>query len=614
MKNQHKFTRRDFLKLSSAAALPLTLSGFPLVAHAMPSAALINGENDKVLVLVELQGGNDGLATLYHNSDYANLAAVRSNIIIPENSLLALNDDYSFHSSMTGLQQVWNNQNLGILQSVGYPNQNRSHFRSSDIWNSASAAEEYLSTGWIGRFYDLNYAAYPNGYPNMNCPDPFALTMGKIVSDTCQGINSNYSLALEDPSNPGTALVGAPATIPANCYGDALTFVNDTVVQTNAYSAAITSANSLGNNLSTKYTGSELSEKLKNVARLISGGLQTKIYIVQLGGFDTHDNQVVDSDTETGTHGALLQELSDAICAFQEDLTLLGINDRVVGMTYSEFGRRIRSNGGLGTDHGDAAPLFLFGTCIENQILGTAPTIDTSVGIDEGIPMQYDFRNVYGTILSKWFGVTETDVQNLIFPEFSELPIFKDGPDCAAGVVLAVEFLNFEAKKKEKMAQLKWQTISEYQSQYFEIQHSEDGRNFKRIGKVNANGGDSITNYEYLHETPVNGINYYRLKEVETNGESAYSEIRSLEFASLVEDILVYPNPTKERFTISIAGNEHPEILVILTNELGQKIRRFNIPPNTHQHVLKVEKLLRGVYYLRFSIGNEIKVKRITLM
>jgi uncharacterized protein (DUF1501 family) len=424
-----KMNRRNFIKASALASIPLTLGRFPLFAASKPASLLGSMDNDKILVLVQLQGGNDGLATIYHAEQYANLQAVRGNIIIPESSILNFHNEYGFHSAMQGLKDVWEMESLGIVQNVGYPNQNRSHFRSTDIWNSASSAEEYDSTGWIGRFYDLNYSDYPNGYPNSDHPHPFALTMGKIISETCQGVNANYSLSLLDPFNPGTALVSAEGDYPANCFGDALSFVNETVVQTNAFASVISDAANAGNNLSTKWDNleTELAEKLKNVARLISGGLQTKIYIVQLGGFDTHDNQVVEGATTTGLHDALLRELSDAICAFQDDLNLLNVSNRVIGMTYSEFGRRIRSNAALGTDHGTAAPLFLFGSCIESQILGDHPEIDTQVGIDEGVPMQFDFRDIYGTVLKDWLGLQENEVSSVIHPDVQMLPLFKSG-------------------------------------------------------------------------------------------------------------------------------------------------------------------------------------------
>lgn len=421
--------RRDFIRTSAFATIPLTLGGIPLFATAKPNSSFVSGGNDKILVLVQLQGGNDGLAMIYDAGQYANLNAVRGNIVIPESSIINFHNQYGFHSAMLGMKDVWEMESLGIVQNVGYPNQNRSHFRSTDIWNSASSAEEFDTTGWIGRFYDLNYSDYPNGYPNAENPHPFALTMGKIVSETCQGVNANYSLSLLDPFNPGTALVSAEGDIPANCFGDALSFVNETVTQTNAFASVIGTAANAGNNLSKKWDSldTDIAKKLKNVARLISGGLQTKIYIVQLGGFDTHDNQVVIGETGAGLHSDLLKQLSDAICAFQDDLNLLKVDDRVVGMTYSEFGRRIRSNAAYGTDHGTAAPLLLFGSCIQNQILGDHPEIDTQVGIDEGVAMQYDFRDIYGTILKDWLGLKESEAQNVIHPEIKALPLFKEG-------------------------------------------------------------------------------------------------------------------------------------------------------------------------------------------
>ncbi len=427
---KNNFSRRDFIRISSAVTVPLTLGGFPLAVRALNPAEIYEPGNDKVMVLIQLQGGNDGLNNLYNLNQYSNLQAVRSNIIVPDNRLLMLDGLNGLHPAMTSMQQMWNNGNLGILNAVGYPNQNRSHFRSADIWHTASDSEEYLTTGWIGRMLDKDYSEYPAGYPNPEYPHPFALTIGKIVSENCQGAYSNYSLALEDPFNPGAVLVGTQGDIPEDCYGDVLSYVNQIVEQTNGYAQAITEAANLGNNLSTKYNefgNSELSTKLKHVARLISGGLKTKVYVVQLGGFDTHDNQVDRNDTTLGAHANLLKELSDAIFAFQDDLQLLGVNHRVAGMTYSEFGRRIRSSASYGTDHGTANLMYVFGSCVNNTIHGNAPEIGTEVGIDDGVPMQFNFRNVYGTFLKNWLGAEVSEVQDLIYPDFEALPLFKTG-------------------------------------------------------------------------------------------------------------------------------------------------------------------------------------------
>lgn len=419
--------RRDFIRSSVFASIPLTLSGFPLLGMSKTNTSFSNNENDKVVVLVQLIGGNDGLSTIFHGRQYDNLQAVRGNILLPEKAIINFHKDYGFHSSMQGLKEVWQMGNLGIVQNVGYPNQTRSHFRANDIWSTASGAEKFDNTGWIGRYYDLNYSDYPNGYPNTNRPHPFALTIGKVVSETCQGVNTNYSLSILDPLNPGNALASAGHDVPNNCYGDTLSFVNDTIRQTNAFANVISDAANKGKNLSPKWNdlNTAFAKKLKTVAQLIAGGLQTKIYVVQISGFDTHDHQVEEGAPTTGIHSELLKELSNAISAFQDDLYRLKVSDRVIGMTYSEFGRRIRSSAAFGTDHGTAAPMFLFGSCIQNQILGDYPEIDKHVGEEDGVPMQYDFRDIYATILKDWIGLKLKDVTKIIHPDVKILPLFK---------------------------------------------------------------------------------------------------------------------------------------------------------------------------------------------
>jgi hypothetical protein len=166
-----------------------------------------------------------------------------------------------------------------------------------------------------------------------------------------------------------------------------------------------------------------LSDQLKSVARLIAGGLQTKIYVVSLRGFDTHANQVLAADVTTGAHANLLAKLNDAIVAFQDDLRLLGLENRVMGMTMSEFGRRILSNASLGTDHGTSAPLFVWGAGVSGGLLGTNPSIPAAVTVKDNIPMQYDYRSIYSSILKDWLGVSAADLQTVLLRDFPALPI-----------------------------------------------------------------------------------------------------------------------------------------------------------------------------------------------
>ncbi|MEZ4985152.1 MAG: DUF1501 domain-containing protein [Saprospiraceae bacterium] len=407
---------------------PLLLGGVPVSAiNDKALANLLNGDSDRVLVLIQLNGGNDGLGTIIPRDQYDGIAAVRANIMIPENQLLNITDTVALHPALTGLQAVHDAGQLNIVQSVGYPNQNRSHFRSLDIWHTASEADEFLNTGWLGRYLDSLFPGYPEGYPNEDCPDPLAMTIGSVVTETCQGISGNFSLAVVDPSNLSALAAPLNNELVAGCYGDKLAYLATTIEQTNEYNDVIEAANNLGANLSTLYDeDNALATKLKTVAKLIAGGLRTKIYVVSLGGFDTHADQVVDGDTQTGEHAVLLKTLGDAIAAFQDDLQLLGLEERVVGMTYSEFGRRIRSNASLGTDHGTASPLIVFGSCVNPAVIGENPEISPDVDNQEGLPMQYDFRSVYGSILMDWFGTDEQTVRDLLYDGFQPLPILRD--------------------------------------------------------------------------------------------------------------------------------------------------------------------------------------------
>jgi len=418
--------RRSFLRNTTALSVPIFINGFSLRGMTMPSAfAGMNGDSDRVLVLVQLNGGNDGLNTLVPLNSYDSLANLRSNIIIPENDLIQVTGDNAMHPAFQGMANLFDNAKLNIIQNVGYPNQNRSHFRSTDIWSSGSSAEEYVNTGWVGRYFENRFPGFPSGYPSSDCPDPFAMTIGAVVSETCQGISGNYSVAVGNPDDLFELPEGTGGIYdPNSCYGMELEFVRTTIKQTNAYGERIQEAYNSGGN-QTSYPDNRLANQLKTVAALINGGLQTRVYIVSQGGYDTHAEQVENGETTTGAHAELLTQLSEAVSAFQTDLELLGLEERVVGMTFSEFGRQIRSNDGVGTDHGDAAPLFVFGKCVNPGIIGDNPDIPSEVQVQTGLPMQYDFRSVYGSLLMDWFEVPEPEVKEILFEEFQYLPILK---------------------------------------------------------------------------------------------------------------------------------------------------------------------------------------------
>jgi len=419
-----KMKRRSFIQKSSFVSLPLLLNGMSLSAvNRSKVFETLNDDSDNVLVLIQMNGGNDGLNTIIPLEKYDTLANVRSNILIPENELLKIDDTVSLHPTMTGIRSLFDNSKVALLQNAGYPNQNRSHFRSTDIWTTGSPADEFWTTGWLGRYFDSQYSGYPIGFPNSDCPDPFAITLGSSISETCQGSISNFSLALTDPFSLAPLSDPLSGETLNSCYGKELDFLKTSITQANEYAGVISGAANKGNNLTEYPENNSLATQLKTIALLISGGLRTRVYVANIGGFDTHASQVDPTDTKTGLHADLLTELSTAVEAFQNDLEKLSIEKKVLTMTFSEFGRRIRSNESFGTDHGTAAPLMLFGSCINPGLYGDAPEIPDDPSVQDGVPMQFDFRNIYGSVLKDWFGVEEAEIKNLLFEDFSYIPV-----------------------------------------------------------------------------------------------------------------------------------------------------------------------------------------------
>lgn len=414
----------------SSFATPFLFNGLSMKAIATDLFSVKTSSADKVLVIIRLSGGNDGLNTVIPLDQYSHLVQQRSNVLIPQNKLLTLNATTAFHPALTGMKASFDDGKLSIVHNVGYPEQNRSHFRSMDIWNTGML-DPNATTGWVGRYLDQSYPNFPVDYPNNVNPDPFAISMGYQVAANCQGLMANFSHTVDNPLNTYT-LSSSTVANDGTYYGDHMQFLSKMIEQSNAYGARVLDAAGKGNTLSTKYdTTNALAMQLRDVAKLISGGLNTKIYVLNLDGFDTHATQVDSNDPTIGTHANLLKTLSDAITAFQDDLKLLGVEQRVAGMTYSEFGRQIASNASYGTDHGDAAPLFLFGSCISQSIIGSNPTLSDTVVDQAGIPMQIDFRDIYASILRDWFEVDATEIQGLFEQTVTFYNVFSG---CSLGV------------------------------------------------------------------------------------------------------------------------------------------------------------------------------------
>jgi uncharacterized protein (DUF1501 family) len=439
--------RREFLQTTAAATVGTALlSGLPIGAYGYSPAlvALTNAttQSDKVLVIIQLQGGNDGLNMIIPLDQYPALMAARPTIALPQNQVLGLTTTTGIHPAMAPLHNLYQNGKLGVVQSVGYPNPNFSHFRATDIWTSGSASNVTLTTGWAGRYLDGEYASYPTGYPSTQNPDPLAISIGSVVSNCVQGPSVNMGMAIASTSSFYQLLSGGVDTAPNTPAGHELTFIRQVVSQTQVYTTAIQAAAGRAQNLSPLYPvagQNSLADQLKIVAQLVAGGLQTRIYVCTLGGFDTHTLQVPTTGSTTGgAHATLLGKIAEAVNAFQDDLQRHNVQDRVVGMTFSEFGRRIKANSGFGTDHGAAAPLLVFGSKVNPIVHGPNPTLPANAGVNDNIPMQFDFRSIYTSILQDWFRVTPATLTQLFGQNFPYVPVLRPSAVTAAATAASV--------------------------------------------------------------------------------------------------------------------------------------------------------------------------------
>ena len=429
--------RRDFLRNTvPATVLPAVLNGFSLRTFGAesPLMHLFAGSpiSDHVLVIVQLSGGNDGLNTVIPIDTYANYYNARSNIAIPQSSILGLTAQTGLNPAMTGMKALFDEGKLKVVQACGYPTPNFSHFRATDIWMSASDSNQVLINGWQGRYLNYEYPNFPTGYPTSSMPDPLGIQIGSTTSLTFQGPSVSMGMSISNPTTFYNLLSGVEDPAPNTNAGKELKYVRLVAKQTSQYATVVKAAAANVTQQAPYPANNSLADQLKIVARLVKGGLKTRVYMVSYGGFDTHSLQTNSTDTTIGNHANLLRNVSNAIKAFQDDLKFLGVEDRVVGMTFSEFGRRIKSNSSTGTDHGAAAPMFIFGKNVVPGVLGNNPTIPSNATVNDNVPMQYDFRSVYATLLENWLCVKNADLQQIMLKNFQNLPLVKN-----AGCIIA---------------------------------------------------------------------------------------------------------------------------------------------------------------------------------
>jgi uncharacterized protein (DUF1501 family) len=433
--NKHELkTRREFLRTgllggSLSWTLPAFLSRTMQTLHAQADGALIQGvtgRDGNILVVLQLAGGNDGLNTVIPmgNDEYRK---ARPTLGLTDSSILRIDPATGLHPSLSGLASAYHEGNLAIVQGVGYPNPNRSHFRSTEIWATAVDSDKSSTTGWIGRYFDNACSGCDASVgiaTASQLPQSFAAVTPKGVlyqggggtkkkTSKMKGSNlsdSDASMMTMEEDDAGEAggsigMLNGPGNLGKM---SALDFLERTEMDAKVSQQEIANASSKAKN-TLPFPNSRLGQNFAMVSRLIAGGMPTRIYYLSLGGFDTHTQQAP-------AHERLLKEMGDAVAAFLADLKAHGNLGRVSLMTFSEFGRRVKENASGGTDHGAAAPLFLAGGGVKAGLLGQMPSLAPKDLFDGDVKYNTDFRSVYATVLEKHLGVRSTPILKKDFP------------------------------------------------------------------------------------------------------------------------------------------------------------------------------------------------------
>lgn len=420
--------RRNFIQQSA------TLGLFPLLGSALPLRGLSASTpflpnpcdiSDRSVVIIFLNGANDIFNTAVPLSQFSAYTQFRPSIHLPEQSLLTLDANLpdeqalGLHPRLAEFKNLYEDGLLSMVQGVGYDQPNRSHFKSTENWLTGSGgALPNRREGWMARFLEDRYPGY-TGTPFDGEPDPLALLFGNTISTGFHSAAEHrleINLSGQDPAGFYTlisSLSGAPLPqIPATDHGSMLAHIQTISNSVNVYASRISDTFNNGTNTAT-YPNSNLGNQLKTIARMLSGGSRTKMFMASKGGWDNHNYINQYGNTTEGTHANLLGDLSTSVASFQNDLQSMGLDNKVLTVIFSEFGRKIIQNGSQGTDHGTLSSMFLVGKGVEGGVVGN--NINLSDQDNPGAPnpeqIQYDYRQVFSTVLQDWLGANDDSLQ-----------------------------------------------------------------------------------------------------------------------------------------------------------------------------------------------------------
>lgn len=457
--------RRNFLKILPAAGVSsFIVNGFPLRPFANQRLARIvgacDGIQERALILIQLKGGNDGINNLIPIAQYDTYVDLRpttrildagAGAYIDLDTTLKDSRRVGLHPAMVAVKEMYDKGWVNVVQAVGYQSPNQSHFKSTDLWLSGgdgTQANYNIPSGWMGRSLQ---ALFPDveGAPTPDMPDPLGIQVGD--SNPSLGFHTEtehqnaINLTGQDPAGFFSlvqTIGGAPVlNVPDSEHGHELEYIMSVEQSVNKYAQRITDVFNAGSNAGS-YPATNLANQLKTVARLIRGGCKTKIYLCTLGGFDTHSAQVDSGDTSLGDHADLLRTLSEAVKAFFDDMDTMGIADKAIACTFSEFGRCAKENGSFGTDHGTLAPMYIFGKTANPGVTGTNVDLSNLTNDNQLQGMQHDYRQVFATLLQDWLGANNWAMTETMFEAYAKLSLvgspFVVDPQCYYGGAVTI--------------------------------------------------------------------------------------------------------------------------------------------------------------------------------
>jgi uncharacterized protein (DUF1501 family) len=632
--------RREFIKnTGKITAATILLNGIPAKGFALPPPFTCQEIKDRVLVMINLFGANDTLNTVVPIQQYSIYATNRPNIRIPEtgpgayinlDTTLPVNQQTAIHPIMTPLKTLYDAGKLNVVHGVGYANNNRSHFKSDDLWNTAgdsTPANFSFDSGWAGQLFEYRYPGLL-GNPTTQMPDPPCIelgsTSGSLLFQTATNNNASVLLTTTNVSSYYNTLVAVggpgPATFPATDFGVETKYIDDVQKISNVYAQRIQTVFNAGSNSAVVYPSTNIANQLKTVARLIKGGSKSSLYTVHQYGFDTHGTQVVAGSPATGTHANLLKDLSEAIKAFQDDIAALGFEDRVITTTHSEFSRTIDENAGLGTDHGGVSTMFIIGKGVRAGVTGTP--IDLTKVSSRGLTdLQYDYRRVWAGILQDFMGhglqpMTAARM-NAFLPTKALViaPAYQAPPSCYIDqVLLPVTLVSLKAfLLPDGNGEVRWETATETNCKEFEVQHSTDSENWTDIGVVPGSGeSNSLKRYSFVHKGLVVGRNFYRLWQVDYNGSRRQYGPVLLQVKENVQFVVKsYPNPARFDFNVTITAAKRQQALVQIFDIQGHLLLKQNIVINNgfnkYNYLTSQFHNYRGELIIHFSTDLSIE-------